>query len=39
MDILIGGNGDGGGGPISGLPGWQLLEQLRKKTDEEGQKK
>jgi uncharacterized membrane protein YqiK len=32
-DVLIGGN-DGGGGPISGLLGLQLLEQLRKKSNE-----
>ncbi len=38
-DVLIGGNGEGGGGPISGLLGLQLLEQLRKKTDDDGQKK
>ena len=31
-DILIGG-GDGAGGPINGLLGLQLLEQLRKKDD------
>jgi hypothetical protein len=30
-DILIGGGGDGAGGPISGLMGLQLLEQLNKK--------
>ncbi len=36
-DILIGGNGEGSGGPISGLLGLQLLEQLRKKGDDKGQ--
>jgi uncharacterized membrane protein YqiK len=33
-DILIGGNGEGSGGPISGLLGLQLLEQLRKKGED-----
>lgn len=34
-EILIGsGGGDNGNGPIQGLLGLQLLEQLRKKTDE-----
>jgi len=38
-DILIGGNGDGaGGGPINGLLGLQLLEQLRKKSNDQGDK-
>jgi uncharacterized membrane protein YqiK len=36
-DILIGSNGEGSGGPISGLLGLQLLEQLRKKGDDKGQ--
>jgi uncharacterized membrane protein YqiK len=38
-DILIGGNGngEGSGGPINGLLGLQLLEQLRKKADDKGQ--
>ena len=36
-DILIGGNGEGSGGPISGLLGLQLLEQLRRKGDDKGQ--
>lgn len=34
-DILIGGNGDGANGSISGLLGLQLLEQLKKKTNGE----
>ena len=33
-DILIGGGGDGANGPISGLLGLQILEQLKKKPDE-----
>ncbi|MES1160695.1 MAG: SPFH domain-containing protein [Bacteroidota bacterium] len=33
-DILIGGGGDGAGGPISGLLGLQLLEQVRKKESQ-----
>ena len=36
-DILIGGNGEGSGGPINGLLGLQLLEQLRRKGDDKGQ--
>lgn len=32
-DVLINGS-DNGGGPISGLLGLQLLEQLRKKANE-----
>jgi hypothetical protein len=31
-DILIGGGGDASNGPINGLLGLQLLEQLRKKA-------
>ncbi|MBS1664045.1 MAG: flotillin family protein [Bacteroidetes bacterium] len=34
-DILIGGNGGDAGNPISGLLGLQLLEQLRKKADDD----
>lgn len=34
-DILIGGGGGEGNGPINGLLGLQLLEQLKKKTDKE----
>jgi len=33
-EILIGGGGENGNGPIQGLLGLQLLEQLKKKTDE-----
>ncbi|HEY4107783.1 SPFH domain-containing protein [Puia sp.] len=33
-EILIGGGGEGGNGAIQGLLGLQLLEQVRKKTDE-----
>ncbi len=33
-DVLIGGGGDNAGGPINGLLGLQLLEQLRKKAKE-----
>src|SRR6202000_2067071 len=33
-DILIGNGSEGGNGPIQGLLGLQLLEQLKKKTDE-----
>jgi len=33
-DILIGGGGEGGNGPINGLLGLQLLEQVRKKAEE-----
>jgi len=33
-EILIGGGGENGNGPIQGLLGLQLLEQLRRKPDE-----
>src|SRR5215475_228595 len=33
-EILIGGGGENGNGPIQGLLGLQLLEQLKKKPDE-----
>src|ERR1700754_634767 len=33
-EILIGGGGEGGNGPIQGLLGLQLLEQLKKNADE-----
>ena len=36
-DVLIGGQGEGSNGPISGLLGLQLLEQLRKKADDKPQ--
>ncbi|MFT3678773.1 MAG: SPFH domain-containing protein [Ferruginibacter sp.] len=32
-DVLIGGNGDGANGPISGLLGLKLLEEVAKKND------
>ena len=34
-DILIGGGGEGANGPINGLLGLQLLEQVRRKSEEE----
>jgi uncharacterized membrane protein YqiK len=33
-DILIGGGGEGANGPINGLLGLQLLEQVRKRSEE-----
>lgn len=33
-DILIGGGGEGANGPINGLLGLQLLEQVRRKSEE-----
>lgn len=34
-DILIGGGGDGANGPISGLLGLELLEEITRKKDPE----
>ena len=34
-DILIGGGGEGANGPISGLLGFKLLEEIAKKKDKE----